>query len=242
MTEQKQKTILAAIASAMGAIGKLGKENQNTFDNYKFTSVDDFLAATSKACSDNGLVVLQDEVSREVITKTNKQNQSTQWLLFDFTFEVFHESGDRLPAVKRSVAVPFTGAQSFGSGQSYALKQFMRSLFQIATGDQDDADHEAATTETPELKPKTPKPITDKTLTAIYEAQRNMECFSSDNVFELWYRGFKGCDIEEQTETLGKALLKFFRDKPNSSDWPVKVQQELEEAIEADKAMKAKLA
>src|SRR3546814_8863152 len=33
------------------------------------------------------------------------------------------------------------GAQAFGAAQSYALKQFERSLFQIATGDGEDADH-----------------------------------------------------------------------------------------------------
>jgi len=32
------------------------------------------------------------------------------------------------------------GAQAFGAAQSYAEKQFMRSLFKIATGDDDDAD------------------------------------------------------------------------------------------------------
>jgi hypothetical protein len=36
--------------------------------------------------------------------------------------------------------VPARGAQAFGSAQSYALKQFMRSLFQIPTGDKEDAD------------------------------------------------------------------------------------------------------
>jgi hypothetical protein len=32
------------------------------------------------------------------------------------------------------------GAQAFGAAQSYSLKQFMRSLFQMATGDKEDAD------------------------------------------------------------------------------------------------------
>ena len=36
--------------------------------------------------------------------------------------------------------VPARGAQAFGAAQSYALKQFMRSLFQIPTGDREDAD------------------------------------------------------------------------------------------------------
>src|SRR3546814_17547985 len=35
------------------------------------------------------------------------------------------------------------GPQAFGSAQSYAMKQFERALFQIATGDGEDADHHA---------------------------------------------------------------------------------------------------
>ena len=39
--------------------------------------------------------------------------------------------------------VQATGAQAFGSAQSYALKQFLRSLFMIPTGDKDDPDNDA---------------------------------------------------------------------------------------------------
>jgi len=38
------------------------------------------------------------------------------------------------------VMVPANGAQAAGSAQSYALKQFMRGLFLIPTGDADDPD------------------------------------------------------------------------------------------------------
>jgi hypothetical protein len=150
MSEDQGK-LIAAIAKVMASMGKLSKENMNQFDKYKFTSIDDFLVATGHACGEHGIVILQDELSREIVSKKTSTGKESSWLSFTFSFEVCHESGERLKPLTRSVAVPFTGAQSFGSAQSYALKQFMRSLFQIATGDTDDADFGPNTNEPPDL-------------------------------------------------------------------------------------------
>lgn len=44
------------------------------------------------------------------------------------------------------------GAQAFGAAQSYALKQFMRSLFQIATGEKGQDADEHPNADLPEVK------------------------------------------------------------------------------------------
>ena len=41
------------------------------------------------------------------------------------------------------------GGQAMGAAQSYALKQFMRSLFLIATGENDDLDNQNQTYNNP---------------------------------------------------------------------------------------------
>src|SRR3954471_22040307 len=46
-------------------------------------------------------------------------------------------------AAGRAKMVLATGAQAFGSAQSYALKQFMRAMFMISTGEKDDPDFQA---------------------------------------------------------------------------------------------------
>jgi hypothetical protein len=53
---------------------------------------------------------------------------------------LIHESGESYGPIYKGVGVLYTGAQAAGSAQSYALKQLMRGLFLIPTGDADDPD------------------------------------------------------------------------------------------------------
>ena len=133
-----QAELMAAICKCMLAIGKIGKEGRNAHANYDFASIDDFLAITSQACGANGIVVLQQEVECGTVEVNNRA-----WVKMVFDFIVCHSSGQVLPPVRRSVDVMWVGSQSYGSAQSYALKQFLRSLFQIACGDNDDPDFQA---------------------------------------------------------------------------------------------------
>ncbi len=54
-----------------------------------------------------------------------------------------HESGEETKPVQTVVSLPITGAQTSGSAQSYALKQYLRGLFLIKTGEKDDPDFNA---------------------------------------------------------------------------------------------------
>jgi hypothetical protein len=131
--------IVAAIAKAMGEVKRLAKDNRNTEQKYQFASVDDFLAMTGPICAANGLLVMMDEDGCQEIERQGKYGPS-YWLRFTYVITVWHSSGESLPPVRRSVEVVRTGAQSSGSAQSYALKQFLRAMLQIPTGDADEAD------------------------------------------------------------------------------------------------------
>ncbi len=135
-TEKKggSKLVQAIIKTSLD-IGKLAKADHNKFDKYNFVSIDKFLEATGPALASNGLIIQMEEDECERIERGGKP-----WLKFSYEFTVMHSSGESLPSCRRTVHVPFTGPQSTGSAQSYALKQFMRGLFQITTGDKDDAD------------------------------------------------------------------------------------------------------
>jgi hypothetical protein len=56
-----------------------------------------------------------------------------------FAFILIHEAASATGRSTRTSG-PIHGAQSAGSAQSYALKQLMRGLFLIPTGDADDPD------------------------------------------------------------------------------------------------------
>ena len=126
----------AAIIKVMQSVGKLAKEDKNDHGNYKFASVDAFLEAVQPACADAGLIIIQDEESFSA---------ADGWLTLTFRFGLAHESGEMwAQQPRRSIMVSSKmGAQAFGAAQSYALKQFMRALFQIPTGDREDADNHA---------------------------------------------------------------------------------------------------
>jgi len=137
MSEQSE--IMAAIASAMGQVQKVGKQGKNKHDGYDFASIDDFLALVNPICAEAGLIVSMQEANIEDFTRKGKYGDNA-WLRVTWEVTVYHKSGQSLPPVLRTVEVLRNGAQAYGSAQSYALKQFLRSLFLIPTGDKDDAD------------------------------------------------------------------------------------------------------
>jgi hypothetical protein len=107
---------------------------------YNFVSIDGFLSAVNPLCAEAGLVIIQDEDSVEFVERQGRNGSST-WLRVTYSFTIAHVSGAvmaRQP--RRTVMTIANGAQAFGSAQSYSMKQFLRSLFQIATGDKDDPD------------------------------------------------------------------------------------------------------
>lgn len=140
ITENRQSgQLLAALAKAMGEVKRLAKSEKNTEQKYSFASVDDFLAMAGPICAANGILIDMDEAEVEAFERQGKYGPS-YWVRVTFAITVWHVSGESMPPRRRTVEVIRTGAQSFGSAQSYALKQFLRALLMIPTGDPDVAD------------------------------------------------------------------------------------------------------
>jgi hypothetical protein len=137
------ESIAKAIIDVMGNIKKIGKANNNTFDKYLFASIDDFIENVNPLCAAAGLIIIQEESIKPELMEKSGKNGKVLMLWCEFNFTLGSVTGDLYGPITKSVFVQATGAQAFGSAQSYALKQFMRSLFQIATGDGDDPDNKA---------------------------------------------------------------------------------------------------
>lgn len=135
-----ESSVFEAISAAAKEIKRLPKESRNTEHKYDFASVDDFFAMTGPICAKHGLTIIVDECGVQDLERAGKYGV-TQWSRYSFRFTIFDRRGDKTPTVGRSVEVVRLGAQSAGSAQSYALKQFLRSTFQIPTGDDDDPDN-----------------------------------------------------------------------------------------------------
>lgn len=136
VTKIEAPGIHAAIAAAMGEVQRIGKSERNSHGNYNFAGIDAFLDLTRPICAKHGLNVLQDEEGFEVFEVPSAKGPQ-KMLLMRFAFTVARD-GEAIGPLHRSIMVPASmGSQAFGSAQSYALKQFLRSLFQISTGEKD---------------------------------------------------------------------------------------------------------
>lgn len=132
--------IAHAINQVMRRVVPLLRSEQNHEGGYRFASIDGFLSALNPLCARTGLIVLQDEASAALLPPDDTSGGgSSLWATYHFTLA--HTSGATWGPLTRSVMVTADGARAFGSAQSYALKQFMRTLFQVPTGDGEDADY-----------------------------------------------------------------------------------------------------
>jgi len=133
--------IAAGIVKVMGNVKRLARLDENKFAHYSYTSIDTFLEAMGPLLAEAGLFILPEEESLEIVETEKKDRDGTSaWLRVKWAFIIGHSSGVIYGPLHRSVTVPASGAQAYGSAQSYALKQFMRGLFQVPTGDSDDPD------------------------------------------------------------------------------------------------------
>lgn len=152
-TDAMPPKVANAITEVMKEVPKLAKTEKNTHGNYNFASIDDFLEAVRPLCAKNGLIISQDEESFEM---------SEGWLIVRFAFTLAHSSGETWAhRPRRTIMVSAKmGSQAFGAAQSYCLKQFERSLFQIATGEKNNDADEHAPTDLPVIEKKNPPGIT----------------------------------------------------------------------------------
>ena len=124
-----------AINNVMLEIKKLENSETNEFAKYNYVNIDKFLEALNPLCAKHGLIISTSELSCDVIGDAKK------WLHIVYEFTLSHKDGfvwDK--TFIKNQFVPFTGGQAMGAAQSYTLKQFMRALFLIPTGDKVDVD------------------------------------------------------------------------------------------------------
>ena len=172
MTESSK--INTAIASAMGQVQKLSKDDRNAHGNYSFASIDKFLDACRPILAAHGLHPNIDGVTSD----TFMAGSNKLWGKFSYRISMHHESGESTEPSGMDVMLPLTGAQTSGSAQSYALKQYLRGLLLISTGEKDDvdwkqqADDDGVMAAVPEVSTKTPQDLeaeikSKKTLVAL---------------------------------------------------------------------------
>lgn len=136
--ENCPKSISASINAIMSDVKILNKDEDNQFQGYKYADIDSFLNLVNPLCSKHGLIIFMNEKDSKLVDGTNKK-----WIHILYEFILVHKDGDTwsFPQQKNMI-VQMTGGQSLGASQSYALKQFMRQIFLIPTGEGDLDSHD----------------------------------------------------------------------------------------------------
>lgn len=131
------KDVNAGVLAVMAALGTLAKERTGKGVNYSFASIDDFLSFVRVHCFEAGIFIEQDEIEARMVDVAKGDGKMMAMWWAQYAFTVRHVGGTSIGPMRRSVMVQAFGAQSCGAAMAYALKQFMRSLFLIPTGEAD---------------------------------------------------------------------------------------------------------
>lgn len=153
MSEAMHASIVQAMCCVMAGVEAIRKSGWNEHGKYKFASTDDVYAAVIRLMAENGLVCipLEDmcEVKRfEVPLKENRNlvrdkdgnivMTQSQWVHARYSFLwATSEATWRHPDNNRTLYIQVNGPQTFQAIESFLVKQHLRGVFKLPTGDMD---------------------------------------------------------------------------------------------------------
>ena len=80
------------------AIGAVGKNQTNTFDNYNFRGIDDVLNSLHKPLADAGIFVLPKVLSRDEVMGKTKAGGTSVRVILDVEYDFYAEDGSSVSA------------------------------------------------------------------------------------------------------------------------------------------------
>ncbi len=130
-------TLATAKADVTSKIKRLTKDHTNSHGGYQFTSVDDFKDEIRPLMAENGITLHVSEEEFVLSTiKTGKDGKETNIAKIKYRFVLQHVSGETSEPSFFTVCLPYTGAQTSGAAQSYAIKEGVyKGMFQASSGD-----------------------------------------------------------------------------------------------------------
>jgi hypothetical protein len=133
-------TLVSAIAAVMTEVHTVARRGVNTFHGYRFARMGDVLQEITPLLGKHGIVIFQSETGRAMFDDGNV-------VAVEFAFTVVHASGETWPHALRQTGVSTCrnskggwDDKSLNKCHTAARKYFLLALFQIPTGEEDDAD------------------------------------------------------------------------------------------------------
>lgn len=131
------KSIIEAILAVRKEVPTLGKKHDNEYSGYKYVSIDQFYETITPIATKAGLVWRARMAEWKVNPDMGKSGAVESRVVFD----LYHSDGTEfLDYMSVPIINSLVGAQTTGQIMSYAEKVFMRSTFDVPTGEKD-ADH-----------------------------------------------------------------------------------------------------
>lgn len=215
--------IIKAVAEVMGKVGSVEKKGKNEFHRYAYATAADIQHKLQPLLAAAGLVIFQHEIGREALANGAA-------IAVQYSFTLAHVSGEVWPEkpVHTGVAAATNTKGGFDDkciNKTYtaARKYFLLALFQIPTGDYDDADADEdkpkaaapkkAPAETPfdngDSQPD-PEAVEADMLAAVNLAGDlgHLEAIRTDPEFKAGYRS-----IPEEAQSRVQAALRHKRDE-----------------------------
>lgn len=136
-----QTKITGAVVQMMKTVGYVQKTGTNTFQNYKYASIEGILEKVQPALVECGLMITQNEVSHEIVAEGNLMEAV-------YEFQLMHVSGETLPPIRQTGLSALRNSKggyddkSLNKCHTTARKYFILGLFQIPTGLDPDNDED----------------------------------------------------------------------------------------------------
>jgi hypothetical protein len=183
--------IAEAVLKVMSQVGYVQKKGVNSFQNYKYASIEGILEKIQPALVDCGLVIVQSEISHEIVADGNLMEA-----VYEFTLH--HSSGETSTPIRQTGLSSLRNSKggyddkALNKCHTTARKYFILGLFQIPTGLADDADAEE---DKPAAAPVRPAPKADPIPAAksyVDEAIRQIGTLTDAASLSAWVETNKG--------------------------------------------------
>jgi len=127
--------LMKAICRIMLELDQIPWDARNSQGNYQYASIDAFLAAVRPVMARNNVCLTTEQATTGVSSyRTSNGEVGLLDSTWEFTLVSAEDEGFIGPFPWRAVAPASMGAQAYGAVQSYAMKNFLRGQFLIATG------------------------------------------------------------------------------------------------------------
>lgn len=140
--------IFSLIPKIMGEIGAIGKNGQNTFDNYKFRSIDDVYNRVQPVLARNGVFFFPEVLESHESTVMSKNGAAQTRIKQKIRYTFLADDGSSFQTVVEGEAID-RGDKATNKAMTAALKYMLIQVFCIAIEGQDDADKDS-----PEFEPE----------------------------------------------------------------------------------------